>query len=166
MASADERCVIVTGGTGALGRCLVASFLAEGDRVIVPWIVKSEAEALPDSERLQLLEVDVAEERGAAAVSDLAGETDVLVNAVGGFAGGPGVHETELEVWDRLYRLNVRTAVAMTRAVLPGMLARGTGVVVNVASRAAHDCPAGISAYSASKYECSPASSEFISSTK
>jgi NAD(P)-dependent dehydrogenase (short-subunit alcohol dehydrogenase family) len=50
-----------------------------------------------------------------------------------------------------MYRINLRTAVAMTRAALPGMLARGRGVVLNLASRAALERPAGLAAYAASK---------------
>jgi NAD(P)-dependent dehydrogenase (short-subunit alcohol dehydrogenase family) len=73
------------------------------------------------------------------------------VNGVGGFSGGEPVHETELETWDRMYRMNVRTAVALSRAVIPGMLARRSGAILNVASRAALDRPAGLAAYAAAK---------------
>lgn len=152
------RTVIATGGTGALGRAVVAAFLEAGDRVVVPWVVAEERDALleeqrgpADAGRLVLLEADVAEEEGAGAVAEAAGETGVLVNGVGGFAGGTPVHETSLEVWDRMYRMNVRTAVAMCRAVVPGMLARGRGVVLNVASAAAPARPEGLAAYAASK---------------
>jgi len=151
MTRSAERSVVVTGGTGALGRRVVETFLAAGDRVTVPWIVKQEAAELGGHERLVLLEADVAEEAGAAEVAGSAGRIDVLVNGVGGFGGGAGVHETELELWDRLYRMNVRSAAAMSRAALPSMLEAGAGVIVNVASRAADDCPPGIAAYSASK---------------
>jgi len=61
------------------------------------------------------------------------------------------LHETDLALWDRLYRMNVRTAVAMSRAVAPGMIARGGGAIVNVAAQAALDAPPGIAAYAASK---------------
>jgi NAD(P)-dependent dehydrogenase (short-subunit alcohol dehydrogenase family) len=50
-----------------------------------------------------------------------------------------------------MYRMNVRTAAAMTRAALPGLQARGRGAIVNVAANAALDPPAGIGAYVASK---------------
>jgi NAD(P)-dependent dehydrogenase (short-subunit alcohol dehydrogenase family) len=146
------RTIVVSGGTGALGRAVVDAFLAAGDRVVVPWIVAAEAEALaPAGERLVLVEADVAEEAGAAAVARAAGPARVLVNGVGGFAGGSPVLETPLEVWDRMYRMNLRTAVSLTRAVVPGMLARGGGVVVNVASQAALARPAGLAAYAAAK---------------
>jgi len=154
----SPRVVIVTGGSGALGRANVSRFLAAGDRVVVPWILKSERDAIEAEEgralaagRLVLVEADLAEESGARAAAAALADVEVLVNGVGGFAGGSALHETDLEVWDRMYRLNVRTAVAMSRAVLPGMLARGRGAIVNVASRAAFDAPPGIAAYSASK---------------
>jgi len=143
--------VIVTGGTGALGRQVVEAFLAAGDQVVVPWVVAAEAEAMAQHEGMLLLEADVSEAAGAAKVVEAAGGVEVLVNGVGGFAGGTSVAETELEVWDDLYRLNVRTAVSMSRASLPALVAAGSGAVINVASAAAHDCPAGIAAYSASK---------------
>jgi NAD(P)-dependent dehydrogenase (short-subunit alcohol dehydrogenase family) len=156
--SRAPRNVIVSGGTGALGRAVTAAFLAANDRVVVPWIdpgeraeiERAEADALA-AKRLELVEADVAEAAGAAAVAAAAGAVDVLVNGVGGFAGGSPVWETELEVWDRLYRMNLRTAVALSRAVLPGMVARAGGSIVNVASEAAITRPAGLAAYSASK---------------
>jgi len=145
------RCAVVTGGTGALGRSVVEAFLEGGDRVVVPWVVAAEAEAMPQHERLLLLEADVSGEAGALAVARAAGAVDVLVNGVGGFAGGTPLHETGLDTWDRLYQLNVRTAVAMTSALLPGLIERGEGAVVNIASKAAEDCPATLAPYSASK---------------
>jgi NAD(P)-dependent dehydrogenase (short-subunit alcohol dehydrogenase family) len=156
--SDSGRSVVVTGGTGALGRAVVDAFLAAGDRVTVPWIVAQERESLSSAlgdalaaDRLRLVEADVAEEAGAADVVGQAGGADVLVNGVGGFGGGSPVHETDLALWDRMYRMNLRTAAAMSRAAAPGMLARGAGVIVSVASRAALDRPAGLAAYSASK---------------
>ncbi len=151
MSNTGARSVIVTGGTGALGCSVVEAFLAQGDRVTVPWVVAAEAERMARHERLTLLEADVADAEGAASVVAAAGGCDVLVNGVGGFAGGAPVHESAIEDWDRLFHLNVRTAVAMSRAVAPGFIEAGRGVIINVASRAAIDCPAGIGAYSASK---------------
>jgi NAD(P)-dependent dehydrogenase (short-subunit alcohol dehydrogenase family) len=156
--SGPSRNVVVGGGTGALGQAVVQSFLEAGDRVVVPWIKEAEQKQLAaahpgarEDARLVLLEADVAEASGARATAQRAGSVDVLVNGVGGFAGGPPLVETDLESWDRMYRMNLRTAVALCRAVLPGMLARGRGVVVNVSSQAARARPPGLAAYSASK---------------
>ena len=152
------RTTIVTGGTGALGSRVVRAFLEAGDRVVVPWIVEREHEAIASVEKsalaagqLSLLRADVTQESGAASVASAAGEPSVLVNGVGGFAGGAPLHRTDLETWERMWTMNVRSAVAMSRAALPSMLARRRGVILNVASRAAIDRPAGLAAYSASK---------------
>ena len=153
----ERRGVTVTGGTGGLGQAVVAAFLDGGDRVTVPWVVEAEAQRLRErfatplgDGRLALVEADIAEEAGAAAMVAQATEFAVVVNGAGGFAGGAH-HETELETWDRLYRTNVRTAAAVCRAALPGLLARGRGAIINVAASAALDPPAGLGAYVASK---------------
>jgi NAD(P)-dependent dehydrogenase (short-subunit alcohol dehydrogenase family) len=150
----SARTVIVTGGTGGLGQSVVAAFVAAGDRVVVPWIVEREAERVCErfagEARVELVRADVAEEAGAAAVAKQAGDLAVLVNGVGGFAMGP--HQaTPLEVWDSLYRTNVRATASMTRAALPALLARGAGAIVNVAANAALDPPGEMGAYTASK---------------
>lgn len=145
------RMVVVSGGTGALGRSVVEAFVEAGDCVVVPWIVEAEAKSMPKHDRIVLVQADVSEPDGAAAVMKVASGVQVLVNGVGGFGGGTPVHETDIELWDRLYRMNVRTAVCMSSAVAPAMTSRGGGVIINVASQAAIDCPPGIAAYSASK---------------
>jgi NAD(P)-dependent dehydrogenase (short-subunit alcohol dehydrogenase family) len=153
------RSVLIGGGSGALGRALVRGFLDAGDRVTVPWILAGEAETMRRdfaaplaSGALALLEADVSEERGAAAAVKAAGDAlAVLVNAAGGFAGGPPLWETPLETWDAMYRINLRTAVALSRAAAPGLRARGAGAIVHVASAATASRPAGLAAYTAAK---------------
>ncbi len=156
--SQATRSVVATGGSGALGRSVVRRFLEAGDRVVVPWIVKAEREALAGEHasalrtgRLVLIEADVADEAGARAAVEAAGDLEVLINGVGGFEGGAPVQDTDLAVWDRMWRINLRSAVAMSRAALPLMLRCGRGAILNVASQAAFDGPAGLAAYSASK---------------
>ncbi len=148
----------MTGGTGGLGRAVVAAFLEAGDRVVVPWIVATERDEVSrlwaqevEAERVGLVEADVAEEAGAAEVARTAGAVSVLVNGVGGFEGGTPLAETDLTAFDRMYRINLRSAVAMTRAVLPAMRMGGAGAIINVAAAAAFDPPPGLAAYSAAK---------------
>jgi len=152
-----KRSVIVTGGTGGLGGAVVRAFLASGDRVVVPWIVAHESERMKQhfadalqAQQLTLIEADIAELDGARSVANAASDLAVLVNGAGGFAAGAH-HETDLRVWDHLFRLNVRTAASMTHAALPVFLARRGGAIVNVAANAALDPPAGLGAYVASK---------------
>ena len=79
------------------------------------------------------------------------GSLDALVNAVGGFAGGKPLWETEAAVLDRMLSLNLRSGWALARAAAPVMLAQGRGAIVNVAAQAALAPPAGLGAYTASK---------------
>jgi NAD(P)-dependent dehydrogenase (short-subunit alcohol dehydrogenase family) len=152
------RTVIVTGGTGALGRAVVDRFLVAGDIVVVPWIQKSEREDVADSlgravrsGDITLVEADISTEDGANRIAAAAPAVEILVNAAGGFAGGEPIYEGSLDLWDRMLRMNLMTAVVMARAVLPGMIRRKRGTIVNVASQAAFTRPAGIGAYTASK---------------
>jgi NAD(P)-dependent dehydrogenase (short-subunit alcohol dehydrogenase family) len=151
MTQTAARNVIISGGTGALGRAVVQAFLDAGDLVWVPWVVAAEAQAMSAHDGLTLLEADVSSSEGASSVVAAAGPVSVLINGVGGFGGGDPIEATDLELWDKLYHLNVRTAVALSRAAIPTLTKSGPGAIINVASQAAIDCPPGIAAYSASK---------------
>src|SRR5207244_7304304 len=79
------------------------------------------------------------------------GRLDVLVNAVGAYAGGTPLWEVDSKVFDQMLALNLRSGYVLLRAVVPVMLKQGNGAIVNVASRAAFDHAAGAAAYAASK---------------
>jgi NAD(P)-dependent dehydrogenase (short-subunit alcohol dehydrogenase family) len=76
---------------------------------------------------------------------------DVLVNTVGGYAGGLKLWEMETKVFETMLALNLRSGYGLARAVVPAMLKQGNGAIVNVAAKAALDHGAGASAYGASK---------------
>jgi len=155
-----DRVVVVAGGTGALGRAVSLAFLREGARVVVTYRRETEFEELRTAagERAASLSGQVVDVTDTAATEALAkkiaaeqGRIDVLVNAVGGYAGGKPLWETPPEVFERMLALNLRSGFALARAVVPAMLRQGSGAVVNVASRAAFDHGAGAAAYGASK---------------
>ena len=79
------------------------------------------------------------------------GRLDLLVNTVGGFRAGAPLHETPLETLDFLFNLNARTMFIASQAVIPTMLAQGTGKIVNVAARFGLVGGKNMAAYSASK---------------
>ena len=79
------------------------------------------------------------------------GAIDALVIAVGGYAGGKQLWETDLATYDLMLNLNLRAAFVMTRAVLPGMIRQNSGAIVNVASKAGYGHAAGAAMYAASK---------------
>jgi NAD(P)-dependent dehydrogenase (short-subunit alcohol dehydrogenase family) len=154
-----NKVVLVAGGTGGLGRAVSLAFLNEGAEVFVPWHAEPEMTALKtaageQSSRLTGTRVDVTD---AAAVQKFVDgiladkeRLDVMVNTVGGYAGGK-LWETDAGTLDQMLTLNLRSGFALSRAAVKAMLPKKNGVIVNVAARAALDHAAGLAAYSASK---------------
>jgi NAD(P)-dependent dehydrogenase (short-subunit alcohol dehydrogenase family) len=154
------KTVLVAGGTGGLGRAVSLAFLQSGAHVAVTWRNEKEFLALKDAagegaSRLAGFNVDVTDTRRTA---DLASQIlsqwsrlDVLVNTVGGYAGGIPLWNLEPEVLERMVSLNLRSGYALAKAVVPAMIARKSGAIVNVAAKAAWDHAAGASAYAATK---------------
>jgi NAD(P)-dependent dehydrogenase (short-subunit alcohol dehydrogenase family) len=151
---------LVAGGTGGLGRTVSLAFHEEGAQVIVTYRTQQEFEALKDAANhggspIEGRRIDVTDE---AAVSQLIatvlaqyGKLDILVNTVGGYAGGVKLWEMESDIVDRMLALNLRSGYALARAAVRPMLKQGRGSIVNVAAQAALDHPAGAAAYAASK---------------
>jgi NAD(P)-dependent dehydrogenase (short-subunit alcohol dehydrogenase family) len=154
------KVVVVAGGTGGLGRAVSLAFLEEGAKVAVPYQKDSEFAKLKKAAgvRAGALEgavVDVTDEKATSefvgGVVSRNGRVDVLVNTVGGYAGGVKLWEMETKVFETMLALNLRSGFAVTRAVVPVMLTQGHGSIVNVAAKAALDHGAGAGAYAASK---------------
>jgi NAD(P)-dependent dehydrogenase (short-subunit alcohol dehydrogenase family) len=155
-----DKSVLVAGGTGGLGRAVSLAFLNELAKVTVTYrqpdefaILKKAAGAHASS--LEGYKVDVTDE---AAVRQLTqdviakyGRLDALVNAVGAYAGGTPLWETDSKVFDQMLALNLRSGFVLSRAIVPVMLKQGGGAIVNVASQAAVNHAAGAAAYAASK---------------
>jgi NAD(P)-dependent dehydrogenase (short-subunit alcohol dehydrogenase family) len=151
---------LVAGGTGALGRAVTVAFLEEGGTVVVTYRKGAEFELLRGAagayvSRLEGHSVDVTNQNEVsqlvAAIIAKYGRLDVLINAVGGYAAGGKLWETDSKVLDQMLSLNLLSGYTLGRAVVPAMLKRGRGAIVNVASRAAIDHAAGAAAYAASK---------------
>ena len=150
---------MITGGTGGLGRAVVDVFLEEGARVAVPSRGGASLVALQSAhandERLLAESADVSDEAAAAswfrAVAERMGGLDVLVNCAGGWSGGQSVAETPWSVWQDMLRANLETAVVACRAAIPHLVARKSGAIVNVSSRAATTHSPNSAAYAASK---------------
>jgi NAD(P)-dependent dehydrogenase (short-subunit alcohol dehydrogenase family) len=139
---------MVAGGTGGLGRAVSLAFLQEQARVLVTYRDEEEFIALrtaagANESLLKGYRADVTDEAAVRQVMDgiLAeyGQLDTMVNTVGAYAGGAKLWDTETKVFDRMLALNLRSGMLLSRAVVPAMLERRRGSIVNVASKAAVD---------------------------
>ena len=155
----DERVVLVTAAGHGIGRACAIRFATEGARVAVSDIDPERA-ATTAAECRELgataceLAADASSpddvERLVADVVSQLGELDVLHNNAGVLLPGAAADQS-LDDWERTFAVNVRSVFLVTRAVLPAMLARGRGVIVNTASTAGLVGDAGVAAYNASK---------------
>jgi NAD(P)-dependent dehydrogenase (short-subunit alcohol dehydrogenase family) len=149
------RAVLVAGGTGALGAAVLRELLDSGYPVTATWIVDEERERaeaeLAGASGLSLVRADLMDPDDAAAAVASVDDLGAVVDLVGGFFDGPRVHETEVEDWDRLLRLNLRPAILLARAAMPVLLAAGGGSFLAVSARTALRPYRGAAAYSTSK---------------
>lgn len=142
--------VIVTGAFGALGRAVVAELTDRGHQVAAVDVAPA-----PEgfAAALALGGVDLTDEGAVEAaygeVTAKLGAVDGLVNVAGGFVWEP-VEGGSLDSWDRMYRINLRTATVSTRAALPHLL-KGGGAIVNVGAAGAVQPGMGMAPYAASK---------------
>jgi len=148
--------VLVSGGTGALGRSVLRELLGSGAQVVSTWIAERELEAvreeLGEPPALRFVQADLSGDEGAAAAVAAASDGPLagLVNLAGGYAAGGRLHEAPAEEFGRMIELNLMTAVRLTRAALP-KLVEGGGAVVCVGAKAALDAPGGQSGYVVAK---------------
>jgi NAD(P)-dependent dehydrogenase (short-subunit alcohol dehydrogenase family) len=154
------KAVLVAGGTGGLGRAVSLAFLEAGAAVGVTYRKPEELDALrtaagAGAARLSGHAVDVTDEAAVRHLLDELvsrhGKLDALVNAVGGYAGGTKLWDTDPKVFDQMFLLNLRAGLALCRAAVPVMLMKKQGAIVNVASRSALVHGPGEAAYAASK---------------
>ena len=154
-----ERPIILTGAGSGIGRA-AAEQLAAKARVLA--LVDVEAERLHQgvamcqkhSPRTQGFVCDVADqssvERTYETIREKLGVAGILINCAGIGRFAPFL-EIEPADWERMFRVNVLGTVLFARAVLPGMLAAGEGLIINVGSRMAIDPHPNTTAYAASK---------------
>lgn len=151
----NERVVAVTGAFGYLGQALVQLLSERGAKVVLI----DRAASLPEqakypADALLLCGIDLTSaasaEQAAACIEQQFSRLDGLVNVAGGFSWET-LADGELDCWDRLYALNLRSTVCTSKALLP-LLKRSTqGRIVNVGAAAATRATIGMGPYAASK---------------
>ncbi len=155
----DDKTVIVTGGGGGIGGATCRRFAAEGARVAVYDLNLAAAEAVAQAINAAggsatAFHCDITDRASvdaavAATVAQL-GPIDVLVNNAGWDVFKPFTKTTAAE-WDKLIAINLTGALHMHHAVLPGMAARRSGRIVNIASDAGRVGSSGEAVYAACK---------------
>lgn len=158
MQSLNGQVAIITGAAGNLGQATARAFGAAGARLAL-------VDRNPNALEELINELEGAEAAGfgadlmgsdsvtemVAAVKARFGRIDILVNIAGGFTMGPPVHETPDQDWDFMMDLNARTVFNTCRAVVPHLIERRGGRIVNVSARAALEGKAHMAPYCASK---------------
>ena len=156
----SAQVVLVAGGTGGLGRAVTLAFLEQGFNVTVTYRDEnelSELKTLADTHvsHLTAHSTDVTDEAAVQTLVDSIvaknSSLDVLVNTVGGYAGGIKLWELDSKTFDRMFTLNVRSGFVLSKAVVKQMLKQNSGSIINIAAKAAFDHATGASAYAASK---------------
>jgi NAD(P)-dependent dehydrogenase (short-subunit alcohol dehydrogenase family) len=152
----DRRVALVTGGASGIGLATCRRLVADGFTLAVGDLDATGAADAAGPEGYAAA-LDVADEqsvdRFVAAAVDKLGRVDVLVNNAGisGDRTATVLHTTPVAEWDRVIAVNVRGPFLLSRAVLPVMVAQGSGHVITIASVAGQVAFPGRSAYTTSK---------------
>lgn len=152
-----QKTILVTGASAGFGLAIAERFAKRGDKVIACSRRTAPLDALvAESEgRVLALKLDVQDRQAALdAVANLPAEfsqIDVLVNNAGLALGLEPAQAAHLDDWDTMIATNCNGLIYMTRAVLPGMVERGAGQVINIGSVAGLFAYPGGNVYGATK---------------
>ena len=157
-----NRCVLITGASSGIGKACAEAFAAQGCRLLL---------AARRKERLEELSVALEEKNGAEVVTvaldvrdreavdqwveglpESWRNIDILVNNAGLARGLAPLHEGDVTDWEEMIDTNLKGLLWVTRALLPGMIARGRGHVINIGSIAGHEVYPSGNVYCATKH--------------
>jgi len=148
----QDKVLIVTGALGALGKVVAEIAQSRGARIAGIDHAPSQRSATPES--IEIGGVDLSDAAQAKAAVEMAakhfGRLDALVNIAGGFAFET-IGDGDIKTWQRMYALNVLTALNTSRAALPHLAASSAGRIVNIGAMGALQAGSGMGPYAASK---------------
>jgi NADP-dependent 3-hydroxy acid dehydrogenase YdfG len=157
-----NKTVLITGASAGIGAATARAFAGAGARLILLARRRDRLEALAEELKREnqtdthLLELDIREHETVrnqiAALPEEWCAIDVLVNNAGLARGVGKIYEMTPEEWKNVYEVNVEGLLAVTSAVVPGMVQRNSGHVINLGSIAGHETYPGGAVYCSSKY--------------
>jgi 3-hydroxy acid dehydrogenase / malonic semialdehyde reductase len=154
----SPRIVFVTGASAGIGEAVARRYAAAGTRVVATARRRDRLTRLADELGEDLIFISVLDVRDRDAIEQLVAslprefaEVDVLVNNAGLALGMEPAHEADLDQWEQMIETNCSGLVYLTRALLPGMVERRRGHVVNLGSIAATYPYPGGNVYGATK---------------
>lgn len=154
-ATLKDQHAVVTGGGSGIGAAVAEALLRDGARVTLMGRdlprLHTQREKCKDLGEVSCISVDVTSEESVQNAFAQAGAIDILVNNAGQASAAPFT-QTDLALWQRMLDVNLTGVFLGTRAALPGMLERGHGRIVNVASTAGQIGYAYVAAYCAAKH--------------
>ncbi|MGF1537999.1 MAG: SDR family oxidoreductase [Elainellaceae cyanobacterium] len=153
----NDKTILITGASSGIGEACARVFAQAGARLILAARRRDRLQALAQTFAVDthLLPLDVRDREAVfQAIAALPAEwqaIDILVNNAGLSRGLDKLHEAELQDWEEMIDTNVKGLLYVTRAVVPGMVARSQGHVINLGSIAGHETYPGGSVYCATK---------------
>jgi NAD(P)-dependent dehydrogenase (short-subunit alcohol dehydrogenase family) len=149
------KLALITGSTGGIGRETAALMAASGATVVVTGRneqrgTQTVKEIVENGGAARFVAADLADLASLRRLAEEAGEVDILVNNAGIFPGGPTVAQ-DVDSFDATLVANIRAPFFLTAALVPAMLAKGSGSIINISTMAARIGMPGLAAYSASK---------------
>ncbi len=157
--SLKGKIVFITGASSGIGEATARAFAAEGARLLLCARrldkLTALAATLDEAEDIHAFKLDVSDrEAVAATLADLPDEwkqIDILVNNAGLSRGLTKLYEDDIENWEEMIDINIKGLLYVTRAVVPGMVERKRGHVINLGSIAGHQTYANGAVYCGSK---------------
>jgi NAD(P)-dependent dehydrogenase (short-subunit alcohol dehydrogenase family) len=149
------KLALITGSTGGIGRETAALMAASGATVVVTGRNQERGEQTvkeitENGGAARFIPADLSDLDSLRRLADEAGAVDILVNNAGIFPGAPTVTQ-DVASFDATLSANIRAPFFLTAALVPAMLAQGSGAIINVSTMAARVGMPGLAAYSASK---------------
>ncbi|VEP14920.1 Short-chain dehydrogenase [Hyella patelloides LEGE 07179] len=151
-----DKKVLLTGGTGGLGRGILPSVLSQGASVVIPYLKERYADSVrgmltqEQLEQVTLVKADLTKESNVSQIVKDMGKVEVLIHLVGGFDMGE-IHQYSLDDWHKTFNINLLTTFLTCKHSLQSMREHNYGRIVTVGSRGAVDPAPQLAAYSAAK---------------